>query len=206
MDEVKVNPNLEFRKVKSLYFLYEVSEDGRFLRNVKSKKYIKVFLDYHHSKQGYYMAFICLKKKVTRVIMHKIVAECWLGEKPEGYEIDHRDRNTCNNHYTNLKYVTHSEQMKNRVLSNKIIEQATKNCMEWVSKISIPVIVNDNGECKKFPSITKAAIYLSECTNKKSEHIRSKMKKRRSNIYGYDITYLNAETGHAGLTRQGTVQ
>ena len=41
-----------------------------------------------------------------------MVAECWLGEKPEGYEIDHIDRNSQNNDYRNLRYVTRSEQMK----------------------------------------------------------------------------------------------
>ena len=31
------NSNLEFRKIKSLNFLYEVNENGTILRNVKSK-------------------------------------------------------------------------------------------------------------------------------------------------------------------------
>lgn len=200
------NSNLEFRKVKSLYFLYEVSEDGRFLRNIKSKKYIRIRLDMHNSKSGYYACFVCIKGKVKRVMMHKIVAECWLGEKPEGFEIDHIDRNTHNNHYTNLRYVTHSEQMKNRVISDRIIEQATKNCLIWVAKISKPVEIS-KGEVKiKFPSMTKASEYISEKTGKNSGTIRDRMKKRRKNIFGYDITYLNAETGHAGLKRQGTVQ
>ena len=113
--------NREFRKIKSLQFLYEVNDDGTILRNVKSKKHIKIILDYHHSKNGYYVAFVNLKGKVHRVPMHRIVAECWLGDRPEGYEIDHIDRNTHNNKYTNLRYVTHSVQMKNRVLTEKMI-------------------------------------------------------------------------------------
>lgn len=192
--EVKVNPNLEFRKVGSLDFLYEVSEDGRYLRNVKSKKYIKVFLDYHHSQKGYYTAFICFKKKVTRITMHKIVAECWLGKRPDGYQIDHIDRNTHNNHYKNLRYVTHSEQMKNRVMSDRIIKQATANCMEWVAKIRVPVIVENNDGQVRFKSMTDASYYIAGKTGKKQGTIRDKMKDRRKNIYGYDIIYLNAET------------
>ena len=47
-----------------------------------------------------------------------MVAECWLGEKPEGYEIDHIDRNSQNNDYRNLRYVTRSEQMKNRTFES----------------------------------------------------------------------------------------
>ena len=34
--------NREFRKIPSLKFLYEVSEDGRIFRNVKSKKQNKI--------------------------------------------------------------------------------------------------------------------------------------------------------------------
>lgn len=203
---MSTNSNLEFRKVKSLFFLYEVSEDGRYLRNVKSKKYQKVFIDTHHSKTGYYTSFVNIKGKVIRVTMHKIVAECWLGEKPEGYEIDHIDRNTLHNHYTNLRYVTHSEQMKNRVLGERIIRQATANCMAWVKKISIPVLLKKDGVEMRFDSKTQAANYIAEQTHSSSEGIRSRMKKKRSHILGYDITYLNAETGHAGPTGQGTVQ
>ena len=31
------NSNLEFRKIKSLQFLYEINENGTIIRNVKSK-------------------------------------------------------------------------------------------------------------------------------------------------------------------------
>ena len=46
------NSNLEFRKIKSLNFLYEVNENGTIFRNVKSKKQLKIKLDMHHSKTG----------------------------------------------------------------------------------------------------------------------------------------------------------
>lgn len=204
-NEVKVNPNLEFRKIESLDFLYEVSENGRYIRNVKSKKYTKVFLDMHHSDKGYYACFINFKGKPKRVMLHRVVAECWLGKCPEGYQVDHIDRDTKNNHYKNLRYVTHSEQMKNRVMSERMIKIVRKNCMEWVAKIRVPVIVKGSEEIK-FKSMTDASYYIANKVGRKQDTVRDKMKNRRSNIYGYDIIYLNAETGHAGLTRQGTVQ
>ena len=88
--------NREFRKIPSLKFLYEVSEDGRIFRNVKSKKQNKIIVDYHHSSVGYCFTFICRDYKVQRIPIARVVAECWLGEKPEGYEIDHIDRNSQN--------------------------------------------------------------------------------------------------------------
>lgn len=202
---MKTNSNLEFRKIKSLQFLYEVNENGTIFRNVKSKKQLKIKLDFHHSKKGYYNTFVNIKGKCIRVMIHKVVAECWLGDKPEGFEIDHIDRNPHNNHYSNLRYVTHSEQMKNRVLSDRIIQQATSNCKKWIEYISKPVRVIGNGEVLDFKSMSAASEHLATVYGKSQDHIRSKMKARRKRIYDYDIIYLNAETGHGGSTEQGTV-
>lgn len=201
------NSNLEFRKIKSLEFLYEVSEDGRIFRNVKSKKQNKIVLDMHHSKSGYYKTMVNIKGKSKRVMIHKVVAECWLGDKPEGYEIDHIDRNSHNNHYTNLRYVTHSEQMKNRVLSDRIIEQAKKNCLNHcLTYIAKPVELRGGNECLYFRSIAECARFLGDRYQKKPEYMRYKLKKQRSHIYDYDVVYLrNAETGHGGSMEQGTV-
>lgn len=199
------NSNLEFRKVKSLQFLYEVNENGTIFRNVKSKKQLKIKLDFHHSEKGYYTTFVNIKGKCIRVMIHKVVAECWLGDKPNGFEVDHIDRNSHNNHYSNLRYVTHSGQMKNRVLSERIINQATENCMNWVKYISKAVRIEGRNEVKEFPSMTSASKYIAEVYEKSIDHVRSKMKERRKHIYDYDITYLNAETGHGGSTEQGTV-
>ena len=186
--------NREFRKIKSLQFLYEINCDGTILRNVKSKKHIKIKLDYHHSKYGYYMAWVNIKGKVIRVRIHKVVAECWLGEKPEGYEVDHIDRNAHNNHYTNLRYVTHSEQMKNRSLSDRIIEQAKKNVLNHsLTVLAVPVKIHnriDNSDIE-FRSMTKASEYLAEYYGKSTDQIRSKLKQRRSSVYDFDITYFS---------------
>lgn len=127
--------NLEFRKVPSLDFLYEVSEDGRFLRNVKSKKYmmaVKKDSDYVFPK--------------LNVRKQDLLDECW-------------------------------PRKRTRVAVNGY-------------------------EC---PSINGASLYIALLTDKNPNTIRSKLKQRRRHVYGYEITYLNAETGHAGPKGQGTV-
>ena len=184
------NANLEFRKIPSLQFLYEVNENGTIFRNVKSKKQLKIKLDMHHSKVGYYATFVNIKGKISRVMLHRVVAECWLGPIPQGMEVDHIDRNPHNNDYRNLRYVDHSGQMRNRVLSQRIIDQATKNTQEWVAKISIPCKVND----KEFTSISAASRFIGNLVGVESEAVRAKLKKRRANILGFDISYGNAET------------
>ncbi|MBO4400748.1 MAG: HNH endonuclease [Selenomonadaceae bacterium] len=179
--------NREFRKIPSLKFLYEVSEDGRIFRNVKSKKQSKIIVDHHHSEKGYCYTFICREGKVQRIPIARVVAECWLGEKPEGYEIEHRNRNSLDNHYTNLRYVTKSEQIH-------------------IDAIKKPVILIKDGESKNFESQTAAARCIAEECGQTVEHVRAKFKKRRSHIYGYKVIYLNGETARTRSTEQETVQ
>ena len=189
------NSNLEFRKLKSLNFLYEISADGRIFRNVKSKKQNKIKLDFHHSKSGYYVTFVHINgrrpdSKTVRIMIHRAVAEAWLGPCPEGLQVDHIDRNTRNNHYTNLRYVTHSEQMKNRVLGEHVLRAAMNNLRKQQEKVSKPVLVDN----VRFSSMTKASYYIGELHNISGERIRTRMKRRSKVIFGHVIEYLNAET------------
>ena len=182
--------NREFRKIKSLKFLYEVSEDGRIFRNVKSKKQNKIIVDYHHSEKGYCFTFINRDKHCQRIPIARVVAECWLGEKPDGYEIDHIDRNSLNNHYSNLRYVTKSEQMKNRDHSG-ISEVGKKNLAKQQEACKRPVILLKDDIEQFFESQTAAARWLAAKFDKKIESVRAKFKKKRSNVFGYDIIYRN---------------
>ena len=190
----KNNSNLEFRKIKSLKFLYEVNENGTIIRNVKSKKQLKIKLDFHHSEKGYYTTFVRIggrkpDAKTIRVPIHKVVAECWLGDKPDGLEIDHIDRNSHNNHFTNLRYVTKSEQMKNRDHTNRSAT-GRQNLLAHIESIKKPVRIIGLGQDLVLESITECARYLSNIYGKTSEHFRAKLKSKRSHIYDYDIIYF----------------
>lgn len=190
---MNTNSNLEFRKVKSLNFLYEVNENGTIFRNVKSKKQLKIKLDMHHSNTGYYMTMVHNQSinngKPKRVMIHRIVAECWLGDCPEDYEIDHIDRNSHNNDYRNLRYVTRSEQMKNRNYA-KITAQGIKNLENARKLRAKPVRIKSEGDEKVFESYAECSRYLAEIYQKTFEHIRGKLKAHRDRIYDYDIEYL----------------
>lgn len=201
------NSNLEMRKIKSLKFLYEVNENGTIFRNVKSKKQLKIRLDKHHAKDGYYVVFVHIgKSKTKRVMIHKVVAECWLGDIPDGYEVDHIDRNSRNNNYRNLRYVTRSEQMKNRD-HTKISAQGAINLAIARQQRMIPITTTKigNDKQKTFESIADCARYLAGVYNKTFEQMRYKLKKRRSYIYGYKISYRIAETKRDGSTEQEIV-
>lgn len=202
------NSNLEFRKIKSLKFLYEVNENGTIFRNVKSKKQLKIKLDFHHSENGYYVTFVHFggrkNPQIKRVMIHRVVAECWLGDCPKGMEVDHKNRNPHNNDYRNLRYVTKSDQMKNRDHTN-ISAQGSINLENARKERSKPVQITNNEQEYNFDSYASCSRFLAEKYNVPFEHIRHKLKNKRSRIYDYDVIYLNAETKHDSSTEQEIV-
>lgn len=192
--------NREFRKIPSLQYLYEVNEDGTEIRNVKSKRKLKCFKNHHNSNTEYWCTQVNIKHHVRKVFLHRVVAECWLGERPDGMQVDHIDQNSLNNHYSNLRYVTKSEQMLNRDYS-KFGERLLANlAMKNNGRIN-PVRLRRDEETIEFSTARKAAKFLANIYNKKEKSFNDKFHLRRKRIFDYDVEYLNAETGHGNLNR-----
>ena len=191
------NSNLEFRKIPSLKFLYEVNCDGTIIRNARSKRVLKCHKHSHNSRTEYWCLGVSIGKKIRKVYIHKVVAECWLGAKPEGYEVDHIDRNSLNNHWTNLRYVTRSEQMQNRDYS-AFWEKLMSNLALGNHGHINPVRLIRDGKTIDFPTARRAAKYLTTIyPHKKAKSFNDKFYLRRHRIFDYDVIYLrNAETGH----------
>lgn len=184
----------EFRPIKSLNNLYEINSNGTIFRNVKTKKESKIKLDMHHSKTGYYMVFVHIGGRrpdayIKRVMIHRAVAECWLGDIPDGYEVDHIDRNSHNNDYHNLRYVTKSEQMKNRDHTN-IAKKGSENLERARQLRAIHLEVFNKDEWIYFSSINDCMRYLAEKTKKTIHQIQYRLSIKANNIEGYTIKYL----------------
>lgn len=52
--------------------------------------------------------------KAHGVYVHRLVYETFVGEIPDGYEIDHINRNKTDNRLENLRLVTHKQNCSNR--------------------------------------------------------------------------------------------
>lgn len=84
---------------------YRIYEDGN-VYSLHSKKFIKPSV-----KNNGYLEFSLSddSKKINYRTAHSLVAEAFIGQRPDGYHICHGDNNKLNNHYSNLRYGTPKE-------------------------------------------------------------------------------------------------
>ena len=118
---VKLNvENEEYRFVEGTEGNLVVSINGDILKRYpKSYRYggRKDYYEYVHPKQnvaGYLQVNVPIRGTTT--LVHRLVAEAFL-DNPQGYtEIDHLNRNKLDNSVANLRWVTHSENMRNSTM------------------------------------------------------------------------------------------
>lgn len=119
-------PTVEWKKAVSSRFGdlvgdLEVSNTG-LVRKVVTKR------EFKHDQKDCYK---CIKRQRKTIYIHTLVAETFLGVRPEGQVIDHIDGDKSNNNLSNLRYTTVAENCKkgNRPLVKKedgTVEIATR--------------------------------------------------------------------------------
>lgn len=96
---------------------YEVSNFGNCRKKLKNGTYSTIkgsLLTTPSSKTLKYLYFQLQRDgKRTNYLFHHLVARQFIGERPDGYVIDHIDRNPLNNHISNLRYITQKENTHN---------------------------------------------------------------------------------------------
>jgi hypothetical protein len=89
---------------------YEVSNLGRVRRFLRSRperpyKYLKLAPD----KYGYMTVGLSRNDVSKHHKVHQLVMSAFVGPRPEGYQVNHKDHVKNNNVLSNLEYVTPSE-------------------------------------------------------------------------------------------------
>lgn len=87
---------------------YAVSSLGRVERRLANGRNAKCgrILRQTKTPYGYLVVNLSVEGKARTVHIHKLVADAFLGKRPVGFHINHKDGNKCNNDAHNLEYVT----------------------------------------------------------------------------------------------------
>ncbi len=97
-----MNVDEEWRSVHEDYL---VSESG-VVRRTKGGRSKSRCLKLSVHRQGYLRVWIYINSGYRKqILVHELVAEAFIGPKPDGYEVNHKDCDKSNNHYSNLEYV-----------------------------------------------------------------------------------------------------
>lgn len=108
----------EWRPVKGLEERYAVSEYGHVINiqawngacGGRQERYLGYLLKPQPDRAGYVKYFLNLPRGVkTSVMAHSLVYRSFVGELPPNKELDHKDNNKWNNHYSNLEPLTHQQ-------------------------------------------------------------------------------------------------
>jgi len=95
---------------------YEVSNMGNVLRvatRYGSPAQRRLSLEYHSN--GYVRVPITLQGNSRHMRVHVLVMAAFVGAKPHGYQINHKNFDKRNNRLSNLEYVTPSDNMKHAI-------------------------------------------------------------------------------------------
>lgn len=98
----------EYWRINQRFPSYEICSDGRVRRgklwqNSNKDGSIKVG---PYGNHGYRRVSLCEENKKYSVLLHRLIAETFLGPCPDGYVVNHRNADKANNGIDNLEYVT----------------------------------------------------------------------------------------------------
>jgi hypothetical protein len=107
---------MDWKNIEGFEGLYMVSEFG----HVKALSYNKTNAEKNlipkANHRGYLQIWLSKNGKVSVKTMHRLVASAFHGNSDK--EVNHKDGNKLNNHYSNLEWVTKSQNMQHAYDNN----------------------------------------------------------------------------------------
>jgi len=96
------------------------------------------------SSNGYVRVNLYLKTAHRTANVHTLVAETFLGKRPEGMQVNHKDGIKTNNHVSNLEYVSRLENVRHAIMTGLTDNNGSKNINSKLSEEDVLDI------CKKY--------------------------------------------------------
>ena len=109
MDKIIIDDKI-FKRFTNEYYVSEFGE----IYSKYSNKILKHSIDHN----GYHRVDIYSFGKPLHIKIHKIVYLVWIGNIPKGKQINHKDDDKNNNHYSNLYAGTQEENIKDCIKNN----------------------------------------------------------------------------------------
>ena len=128
---------------------YEVSNDGQVRRATGGQGAVigKILRWHTHTSSGYPDIRFNVDRKQTAIPVHRLVANAFLGDRPEGMQIRHLDGNKLNNHIDNLCYGTAQENAQDRV-AHGTSSKGLKNPKNKLTEAQVNRIRSMHGQVK----------------------------------------------------------
>lgn len=105
---------------------YAVSNLGRVMRLTLGRNtWPGRMLRTHVMTMGYTSVSPVINGKNVPCYVHSLVADAFIGTRPEGHEVNHKDGNKANNDWRNLEYVTHQGNMRHARANRMIKDRCT---------------------------------------------------------------------------------
>lgn len=107
-------------------YLYEVSNLGRTrTRITRSGTTAGRLLTPSVSTSGYLFVTFCADGKPKQIYVHKLVALAFIGPRPDGYEINHKDFDPLNPSLGNLEYISPGENVRHSARAGRLGQKLT---------------------------------------------------------------------------------
>jgi hypothetical protein len=123
------NPNRIWKDIPGYEERYSVSNDG-FVKRIASGRGARAntILAFNILSIGYAQVTLYPGNGVTRKnsYVHDLVSAAFIGRKPNGYNVNHKDLDKCNNNDWNLEYVTHKENYHHARIHNAYSTKLTE--------------------------------------------------------------------------------
>lgn len=147
---------------------YEVSSTG----NVRSKLYTKKVLLPDIGPKGHYRVTLFKNGKRKRYMVHRIVAEAFIGQIPLGMEVCHNDSNPSNNNVKNLRIDTRSGNFSDKLAnnthsrgSNHHKSKLDENCVIIIKSLAGMIPQKFIADCYNVTQSTVSSIQLGKSWN-----------------------------------------
>lgn len=177
----------EWRPVKGFEGLYQVSSLGR-MQSIPREDYlgrpVKGWVKTPGvSGNGYPTVVLWRQGKGFTRTVHSLVAEAFLGPRPEGFDVAHKDGTRTNNEVGNLRYLSRKDNLKEARLVHKTMwQESVTHCLRGHKY---------KGSNLKLKKDGKGVYRYRECRACSQERSCASAEGREFNPEKADMNYLN---------------